>query len=182
MARTIVVFYLPSNELVYCELEDLAGKPVSGDGFVFEGAQYKAVRPTQTLGVFKSGGKRRTGLEKLCDLLEVAVGGDLMSLIAKIRNIGSGDQPESAGPVILPRKFTFDDFDHAILVRLELVAGRPATALSAATRLHAAIATEGDESVPTPVTAASAPPSIIVGEDAASAPSANTVRDDAASE
>lgn len=119
MSRTIVVFHLPTDELVYLELGDIVAKPAVGTDYVLQGTRYKVSDVMESIGEFKADGTRRSGMDKLLEMLGVRFGATAVTLLQKLRNIGSGDQPQvGPGGIILPNKSLFGEFDHAVLAVL----------------------------------------------------------------
>lgn len=168
MSRTIVVFHLPSSELVYLELGDLAGKPVDGSYVVLDGTRYKVSEPTESIGEFKTDSTRRSGIEKLFEIVAVMFNQDAVTLFKTLRNIGSGDQPEVRGGIIIPRATVIGDFDNVIVAKLENAGGKVSRTLL--TQLHRAFASDADNGERAPAgdqTTSPAAPAIIVGDEAA---------------
>lgn len=128
MSRTIVVFELPTKQLAYTELTDLAGKPAQGSFFMLEGVRYSVQSVTEPLGVFDQQGQRRDGMSKLLEMLAWTFGNDTVNVLKTLRNIGSGDQPEvGPGGIVLPPKNLIPDFDHLVYVKLASERGRAVT-------------------------------------------------------
>ena len=170
--RTIVVVHLPQNQLVYLELQDMAGKPVLGEFLVLEGTRYCVTEVTQSIGEFKADGSqaRRFGLEKLLEILAVLYEKEAVSLLRGLRNIGSGDQAEAIGSIIVARKSLVGNFDHAVFVRVKSAGGKTVVSnvLGQLLRTHSLIdTTSAHENVGNHGTSPAAP-LLIVGEDAAS--------------
>ena len=70
--RTIVVFHSGTDaaeELWYCELDDLAGKPGKGDTFVYAHTLYEVLKTYVCLGSRDNKGQLRSGTDKLLELL-----------------------------------------------------------------------------------------------------------------
>jgi hypothetical protein len=163
--RTIVVFHLPTNELMYLELGDLVNSPEVGVQYTFEGVRYRVTDVTETIGEFEANGTRRTGFDKLLELLAVSFDLESLRLLARMRNIGSGDQPEKApiGGILLPPKSMFGNFDHAVLVELKAVGSKAtSTLLSQLRQIAGGASFEMNAAV-----AATGSPPIRVGEEAA---------------
>jgi hypothetical protein len=128
--RTIVVFHLPTNELVYVELGDIVGKPIAGENYTLDGARYRVTDVLESIGEFKSDGKQRTGLDKLLELLALRLEGNALTVLSKLRSIGSADQLQPGpGGVIIPSQQLLPDFDHVVLVSLSDMGKRASTTI-----------------------------------------------------
>lgn len=145
--RTIAVFHAGTDageELWYCELADLAGKPVKGDSFVYNHSVYEVAKTYVVLGSRDSKGGLRSGTDKLLELLNAVFGEDkAVSLYARLRNIGSGDAPEvTVGGIFLPQAKLAGDFDDVVFCSVK--SGRATSGgergygvlVQAVTRLH----------------------------------------------
>jgi len=118
MRRTIVLFHL-NDELVYLELADLAAKPKNGENITLEGHRYQVSEVHESIGEFKVDGQRRSGMDKLLEILALRFDDQAIPLLARLRNVGSGDQPVHTGSIILPTSTLVGDFDHAVLAVLK---------------------------------------------------------------
>jgi hypothetical protein len=167
MSRTVVVFHLPSNQLVYLELSDLSGKPVENTNLVLDGNRYRVVDVTESIGVFKADGSKLSGMEKLLEISAVLFENDALTLLANLRNIGSGDQPEVKGGVIIPNSKLIGDFDNVVVVRLKASSGRVVTASALGDLVKAFYSQTGGE-LPATTNGSPAVPPMIIGDAAAS--------------
>ncbi len=145
--RTIVVFQVP-GALWYCELEDLAGKPVRGSFYVYSGNRYEVTEVTESLGVNTPDGSRaRTGNEKLLEILGALFDQQTaLGLFASLTNIGSGDANagnKTTGGIITISSGLVGQFDNLVFVRMKQDKKAAATTikLSAVT---AAVKSDGD--------------------------------------
>jgi len=165
--RTIVIFHLPSNALVYLELADLVTTPIAGANYTLEGARYQVTDVLESIGEFKDSAQR-SGMHKLLEMLALRFDNDSISLLAQLRNIGSGDPPTvGPGGIILPTKHLIGDFDHAVLVSVkELGKKRVAGTLLGQLQTFAVHGHTGEDSDSNKGAHSSAPPTR-VGEDAA---------------
>jgi hypothetical protein len=117
--RTIAVFYAGADAaetLWYCELDDLGGKPVKGDTFVYAHRQYEVVKTVGSLGSRDLKGQLRSGADKLLELLNTLFGDQkAIGLYSRLSNIGSGDEPEvTAGGITLPGASFAGEFDNLV--------------------------------------------------------------------
>lgn len=136
MRRTVLFFHLPTPELVYIELGDALNKPVAGENYTLEGVRYKVTDVLESIGEFAADetGRmhKRSGMDKLLEMLAVRFDQEAIVLLARMRNVGSGDQPQThAGTgILLPSSNLLGDFDHAVLVTVMAdTARRGATAV-----------------------------------------------------
>jgi len=133
MRRTILFFHLPTPELVYIELGDALNKPVAGENYTLEGVRYKVTDVLESIGEFaadESGRMvKRSGMDKMLEMLAIRFDQEAIPLLARLRNVGSGDQPETyAGTgILLPGTNMIGDFDHAVLVTVMADAARKAS-------------------------------------------------------
>lgn len=171
MSRTIVIFHLPENQLVYLELEDLVALPVEGNFVVLEGVRYRVGDVIESIGEFKSDGSqtRREGLAKLLEILAVMFDKEAMSLFRGLRNIGSGDQVEKIGAIVMPNKSIVGDFDRPVVVRLKAVGGKAPVTDLLGQLLRTFVSTDAPTAARDVVGIHGAPgvPPIIVGVEAA---------------
>ena len=117
--RTIAVFHTGSDEaeeLWYCELADLGGSPSVGQSFVYAHSLYEVVKTYVCLGARDAKGQLRSGTDKLLELLNTIYGqSKALGLYARLRNIGSGDAPETtSGGIMLPQASLAGDFDNVV--------------------------------------------------------------------
>jgi hypothetical protein len=161
--RTIVVFHLPTNELVYLEREDLDSKPIAGDNYTLEGVRYQVTDVLESIGEYKAEGARRAGMDKLLEVLALRFDNEAVTLLARLRNVGSGDQPQvGPGGIFLPLKTLIGDFDHVILVSVQNFGKRATGNLLGLLHSFA----HGEQLIAQPAAPDKAQP-IRVGEDAA---------------
>jgi hypothetical protein len=122
MRRTVLFFHLPTPELVYIELGDSLNKPVAGENYTLEGVRYKVTDVLESIGEMAADDTgrlhKRSGMDKLLEMLAIRFDQEAIALLARMRNVGSGDQPDTyAGTsILLPGKSMIGDFDHAVLV------------------------------------------------------------------
>ncbi len=130
MRRIILFFHLPTPELVYIELGDALNKPVAGENYTLEGVRYKVTDVLESIGEFgpdESGRMvKRSGMDKLLEMLAIRFDQEAIPLLARMRNVGSGDQPETYGTsgILIPGTNMIGDFDHAVLVTVMADAAR----------------------------------------------------------
>lgn len=143
--RTIVVFQVP-GALWYCELEDLAGKPVRGSFYVHRGNRYEVTEVTESLGVNTPDGSRlRSGNEKLLEILGVLFDQQTaLGLFASLTNIGSGDASNTTtGGIITISTGLVGAFDNLVFVSMKQDK-KSATSVKLAGLTSAAFAQEVD--------------------------------------
>lgn len=133
MRRTILFFHLPTPELVYIELGDALNKPVAGENYTLQGVRYKVTDVLESIGEYApdEAGRmvKRSGMDKLLEMLAIRFDEEAVPLLARMRNVGSGDQPATfAGTsIFMPGSDIVGDFDHAVLVTVMADAARKAS-------------------------------------------------------
>lgn len=169
--RTIVVFQA-GPILWYEELNDRPTPPERGKYYIYRGKRYQTVDVTECLGVnTPDGSRRRSGLDKLIEILTAFNAATALPLVATLTSIGSGDPPvKSEGGLIMSMTALLGEFDEVVFVRLKLISeGNTdlADVLRTAENVHRAHSKTAELPTAAATTAAGLPP-IRVGEPAAS--------------
>jgi hypothetical protein len=117
--KTIVIMDVPGGPLLCCRIEDLTLTPERGSSYVLEGRLYDVERAIEVIGIYKLGSRKSTD-EQLLSLVKMLSGDEqAMIRLANMRNIGTEEEGETTGGIILATSLSFTaNADRLVYLRL----------------------------------------------------------------